>query len=311
MKTLSKPISIQPLWASYIQCLKAMSDYLELKHSAAWICGTTGYAFIMNIHPTLCPSGPTAFSQLPLNALAANLGFDLYGMSLSKNAPDFKVKQEEAWTSTQMAIDNDMPTLGWELNMPEFYMIYGYDKENYLFHELDSSKNKKKWNTLGVSRIGWLCLFSAVSNDAKATTQKLLKDTFGFVLDFARKNKDWTYPDYANGIKAYDIWMDSLRSNKFEPMGLAYNSQVWSECRSMAVEFLKEAKKKMRTKLLDNLIEHYDVVSWSLQKVAKLFPMNTEEVFPEQIDSAIDNLFLAKEAEKAALVEMKLLLSHL
>ncbi len=30
---------------------------------ADWICGISGYAFFLNIHPELCPSGPTAFDN--------------------------------------------------------------------------------------------------------------------------------------------------------------------------------------------------------------------------------------------------------
>jgi hypothetical protein len=55
------------------------------------------------------------------------------------------------------------------------------------------------------------------------------------------------------------------------------------------------------------------VVSWSLQKVAKLFPMPPKQADfdAETIETAVDNLFLAKEAEKAAFAEMKLVISQL
>jgi len=143
MKKLSKAISIQPMWTSYMQCLKAINDYLEMGHDAAWIFGTTGHAFIMNIHPELCPSGPTAFSQKPINALTANLGFDLFGTVFDKSDSDFKIKQKEAWNMTKLTIDNDMPSFGWELNIPEYYIIYGYDKENYLFYDLNGKPLKR------------------------------------------------------------------------------------------------------------------------------------------------------------------------
>jgi len=288
-----------------------MSDYMELKHSTAWIYGTSGHAFIMNIHPTLCPSGPTAFAQQPFHALAANLGFDLFGTAFHKDSVDFLQKLEEAWTNTKLAIDNDMPTYGWELDLPEFYMIFGYDKENYLFKGFEGNTLKKKWDTLGSSDIGWVCIYSANPNNKVADVNKTLKDAFTFALKFAKKNKDWTYPAYSNGVRAYDVWIDALQNDKYLLFGLAYNAQVWAECRSNACEFLKEAKAKLKSKLLDNLIEHYDVISWSLQKVAGLFPMGIEKTNSESIETPIDSLFLAKEAEKFALAEMKHILSQL
>jgi len=311
MKKLRKELPFKPLWTSYMACLKSMGDYLGLEHSLPWIFGATGHAFIMNIHPQLCPSGPTAFSQNPLNELAASLGFDLNGSVFDKNDKEFVTKRKETWESTKLAIDNDMPTLGWEMNIPEYYMIYGYDKENYLFRDFDGQALKRKWDTLADTEIGVVCMYSANPNGKKASVNQVLKDTFSFALQFAKKNREWTYPQFYNGTRAYDCWMESMQQNKFLPFGLAYNAQVWSECRTMAVEFLKEAKVKLKSKFLDNLIEHYDVVSWSLQKVAKLLPLDIEEIGRDETDSAIESLFLAREAEKAALSEMKQLLSKL
>jgi hypothetical protein len=311
MKTLSKSLTLQPLWTTYMQCLKALSDYLDLGNSTPWVFGATGHAFIMNISPDLCPSGPTAFSQKPINALTSNLGFDLSGTIFDKTAGDFKAQQETAWNMTRMAIDNDLPSFGWELKIPEYYVIHGYDKENYLFYDQDGKTLKKKWNTLGESQIGVVSIFSASPVKKKGGTNKTLKDAFTFALEFSRKPKEWTYPSYTTGLKAYDTWIDSLQQEKFNPFGLAYNAQVWAECRTYAVEFLKEAKKRARTKLLDNLIEHYDVVAWSLQKVARLFPMGVKDIDSESIETAIDTLFLAQEAEKAALAEMRPVLSQL
>ncbi len=311
MKTLTKKLSFECKWASYIACLKSISDYLDLGHSTPWIYGTSGYAFIMNIHKELCPSGPTAFSQEPINSLAANLGYDLYGTVFVKTDPGFKQKQKEAWEMTKLAIDNDLPTFGWELNIPEYYMIYGYDNENYLFYDLDGKPMKKKWDTLGETEIGVVSIFSGNPNNKEKSVNQILKETFEFTLKFAKKNKEWTFPLYENGLKAYEVWIDALQQDKYLLFGLAYNAQVWAECRANAFEFLKEAKQKLNTDILDNLIEHYDVISWSLQKVAKLFPMGIEKTDKESVETAIDSLFLAKEAEKAALAEMKHVLSQL
>lgn len=313
MHSLRKAICTKPMWTSYVSCLKAISDYLELGHSTAWVCGASGHAFIMNISADLCPSGPTAFSDKPMAALCINLGIILNGTVFDKNVPDFDRKQNEAWEMTCKAIDNDMPTFGWEMGNPEYHIVYGYDNENYLYYDCRGNPNIRKWNTLGKTDIGVVSLFSANKEDALADVNKTLRDAFTFALDFSKHKKEWTYPLYYNGIKAYDVWINALQSENVNPFGLAYNAAVWSECRTMAHEFLLEAAKKLETNLLDNLIEHYDVINWSMQKIAKLFPMppSQKELDAETIESAIDNLFLAKEAEKAAFVEMKQLITQL
>ncbi len=313
MKKLSNPINVPGIWTSYIACLKAISDYFKLEHTTAWIFGCTGHAFILNISADMCPSGPTAFSDKPMAALCKNMGISLYGTIFDRHDPDFAKKQKEAWEMTRMAIDNDMPTIGWELGIPEYNIIYGYDEENYLYYDVHGKPQAKKWDTLGNTEIGVVSLFSANQEDTIADINKTLKDAFTFALQFSKHKKEWTYPLYSNGIKGYDVWINALQSDNLNPFGLAYNTAVWSECRTMAHEFLKETAKKLETHMLDNLIEHYDVVSWSLQKVARLFPMppQPKEYDAETIESAIDNLFLAKEAEKAAFEEMKQLITQL
>lgn len=301
------------MWTSYIACLKAISDYYKLEHSAAWIFGATGYAFILNITADLCPSGPTAFSDKPMASLAQNLGMSLYGTIFDKNDPDFAKKQKAAWEMTCMAIDNDMPTMGWEMGIPEYHIVYGYDDANYLYYDCQGKPQARKWDTLGKTDIGVVSLFSANQEETSADINKTLKDAFTFALAFSKHKKEWTYPLYSNGIKAYDVWIKALQSENLNPFGLAYNSAVWAECRLMAHEFLKEAAGKLKTHTLANLIEHYDVISWSLQKVAKLFPMPPQQAAydSETIESATDSLFLAKEAEKAAFEEMKQIITQL
>jgi hypothetical protein len=311
MKTLKNKVAIQPLWTSYIQCLKAVSDYLELGHSTAWIFGASGHGFIMNLHPELCPSGPTAFSHLPLETLARNLGFTLYGMDFAKTDQDFKDKQLQAFLMVKMALDNEMPTFGWELMQPEYYYIYEIDKDNYLFYGLNGREQKLKHDLLGTGDIGMVSIRSANPEGKKADIIKTLKDSFAFALEFSKGNKDWVFPGYHSGLKAYTVWIDALQEGKANHFGLGYNSQVWAEGKAHACEFLREAKAGLKTKVLDNLIEHYDVISWSMQKVAALFPMGGADFDAEKTDTAADALFLAKEAEKSALAEMKLLLSQL
>ncbi len=311
MKTLKNKVTIQPLWTSYIQCLKAVADYLELGHSTAWIFGASGHGFIMNLHPELCPSGPTAFVHTPIDVLAQNLGFSLLGTEFSKANPDFRTKQKQAFDMVRLAIENEMPTFAWELDVPEYCMIYGTDAENYLFYDLKGKPMKKPWETLGESEIGMVSIKSANPEGKKADIIKTLKDSFAFALEFSKGNKEWVFPGYHSGLKAYTAWIDALQEGKANHFGLGYNSQVWAEGKSHACEFLREAKAGLKTKVLDNLIEHYDVISWSMQKVAALFPLGGADFDAEKTDTAADALFLAKEAEKSALAEMKLLLSQL
>jgi hypothetical protein len=313
MKTLSKEIKITGAMTSFVAGIKSISDYYDLSNSLPWIYGISGHAFIMNIHPELCPSGPTAFATAPLKALMKNLGLTVYGTFFTKSDPEFTSKQQSTFTEFQKAIDHDMPSMVWEMNFPEYYLAVGYDDEHYYYHDLRGEIHSKKWDTLGLTDIGIVDFGTPMPMEPPPEDKIAVRQALEFAVKFARHPQDWTYPSYANGIKAYDVWVQSIQDGKANPFGLAYNTVIWSECRQYAHKFLLEAKARLKTDIFDNAIEHYEVVAWSLSKLAKFYPFPPvkQEIADDQTDDALDELFLAREAEKAALAEIKLIIPQL
>lgn len=304
-------MNVQPMWTSYMQCFKAISDFLQLEHSSAEIFGATGHAFILNIHPELCPSSVTCLQTEPLDERARNLGFSVHTSIFALSFEDFELQQKETWEAAKAILDKGKPIIGWDLQMPEYYIINGHDKENYLFYDLKGKPQKLKWDRLGKGTTTIVNIKRIENEDSKADLNKTLKDAFSMALDFAKGKKEWVFPGYCTGKKAYTAWIEALQSGKFSQFGGFYNAHVWAECKSYGNLFLREAKKKLKTKLLDKLIEHYDIVTWSHQKVADIFKPGMEKLSIEETETAMDALFLAQEADKAALEEMKLLLSQL
>lgn len=298
---------------SYIAGVKSISDYYALPHSLAWIYGCSGHALIMNIHTELCPSGPTFFSTAPINALLQNLGLMCKGTFFNKPDSEFREKQASAFTAYKESIDLDQPSLIWEMELPEYYLAIGYDDENYIYLDLRGETRYKKWNTLGDSDIGMVGIITPEPMQPVADTKSIVKSALSFALKFARHPQQWTYPAYANGTKAYDAWMLALQNDKVNPFGLAYNTSIWSECRKYAHDFLLEAKSRLDTDIFDNAIEHYEVVSWSLNKLAKMFPFppTSQVIDDDRLDDPLDELLLAKEAEKAGMTELKLIIDQL
>lgn len=311
MKTSALKLTVQPLWTSYMQCFKAISDYLKLGHSTAEIFGATGHAFILNIHPELCPSSVTCFFAEPLDERARNLGFSVHTTIFAQSFEDFGQQQKEIWEAAKTFLDKGKPLIGWDLQIPEYYIINGYDKENYLFYDLKGQPQKVKWNKLGKGETTIANIKRIEQEDTVADLNKTLKDAFSMALDFARGKKEWVFPGYFSGKKAYAAWIEALQSGKGNHFGAVYNAHVWAECKSYGNLFLRETKKKLKSKLLDKLIEHYDVLTWSHQKVADIYTPDKEKYTSEEIETAVDALFLAQEADKAALAEMKSLISQL
>lgn len=275
----------KPMWTSHLACIKACLDYLKVDVSEGWLFGSTGHAFILNIHEIVCPSGPTAWRTDMLHKLANNIGCTIEGGFGHKSQNNFRRKQELAWQMTQKAIDEGFPCYGWELEIPEYYVVYGYDDKGYYYSGplCDSGKGPKPWQDLGDTEIGVLEMYVVIPNEPAADGQTV-KEAFKFALEHSRSPEKWIFPKYKAGLTGYDSWIHALETGKAHGMGTAYNAAVWSECRRLGVAFLKEARERLNDNLspsFDEAISHYEVVAQNLKEVADTFPFHGQK--PEHI----------------------------
>ena len=309
----------KPRWVSHLGCIKGCLEYLNLDVSDAWLFGATGHAFLINVHEVVCPSGPTAWNTETLFKLAHNLGYVVDGTLAFKSQDDFAEKQRVAWERTRQSIDEGLPCYGWELDIPEFYVIYGYDDVGYYFRGpgCDEGKGPRPWQELGDTGIGCLEMY-VVRPGHTADDAKTVKDGFEFVLEHAEGPDKWIFPKYRAGLSGYDTWTHALETGTADGFGMAYNAAVWSECRAFAVEFLKEAKERIggdSASLFDEATSHYETVAEGLKTVADAFPFHGLE--PEHIKdearrrAALEALRQARTAEEAGLAVLQRIAAHL
>jgi hypothetical protein len=309
-------LNTKPMWITQMGCLIGCAEYLKTDASPEWIYGGSGHAFALNIHEALCPSGPTAWRADKCNGLAGNLGLTVEDHLAFKGGEDFAAKQEEIWQIARSAIDAKTPCFGWELGVPEWYIICGYDKDgNYLYRDFGGAVAETPYTKLGASEIGVASL--QVVKKGKATDDRTaVREALVFALNHGA-GKD-SQELYHTGLSGYDTWIKALQDKKVVEtkdagFGLAYNAQCWAECRQYAVKFLVEAKKRIGdddlNPLFDEAIKHYKVVSENLDVVAKTFPFNFQDqaTMTEQIkdaqrrEKAVEALKAAREAEEAGL----------
>jgi hypothetical protein len=299
----------KPLWVSHLGCIKGCLEFLNMNISTAWLYGSTGHAFIINIHEELCPSGPTAWKTEMLFKLSKNIGYSIKGIESQQSQENFKDKQKQAWKLAQGALDKMIPCYGWELEIPEFYVVYGYDDVGYYYSgpQCDDGKGPKPWNELGVSKIGCLEMYTIMKGDPESDAT-VVKRAFECVWEHARNPEKWILPKYKSGLQGYDLWLNTLKEGKADGFGLAYNTAVWYECRNYGVYFLEEAKERIGGNvkpLFDEAKEQYEIVTHNLNNISKLFPFNEynpEHIKdPERRESSIGYLTKAREAERTGL----------
>lgn len=304
-------------WVSHLGCIKGCTDYLGLDISGAWLYGATGHAFVINVHDELCPSGPTAWKTEQLFRLGPNAGYQIDGILGLKDNPNFAEVQAKAWEHARQALDQGVPCYGWELKIPEFYVVYGYDDgageapAGYYYRGpgCEEGKGPKPWQELGDTGIGVLELYSIRPGEA-ADDANTVKQALNFALDHAANPQEWTFEGYRTGLEGYENWIGALAEGKASDMGTRYNTGVWLECRQYAVGFLEEAKTRLAGRaegLLDEAQSHYRIVAEALGQAAELYPWSweasDEDVLPvdDRSRAAVEALQAARAAEAAGL----------
>ncbi len=296
------------MWVSHLGCLKGCLEFLGLDVSEAWLFGATGHAFIINIHEVVCPSGPTAWDTEMLFRLGKSIGYTTDGIWASRADGDFAEKQRLAWENTRLAIDQGLPCYGWELDIPEYYVIYGYDHTGYYFSgpRCDSGKGPKPWQKLGDSHIGVLGMFTVKPGKALDDVATV-REALAFALEHSQSPPKWIFPKYKAGLAGYDNWIRALENGSAHTLGMAYNTAVWSECRNFAVPFLKEARERLGGELtssFDGAAREYEIVAQNLKKVSETFPFpptGDEMNDADRCRTALKYLRAAWDAEESAL----------
>ena len=313
-------LKYSPKWVTHLGCVKGCLDYLNINVSDAWLFGATGHAFVINLHEVVCPSGPTAWKTEMLFMLGRNVGYTIDGVFSHKSASDFAEKQKNAWEMVKKSLDADYPCYGWELGIPEFYVVFGYDVKGYYYRDFDNSgKGPKPWNELGDTGIGVLEMYCLKPGEP-ADDATAVKEALEFALEISESPPKWIFPKYKAGVAGFDNWIRALETGEADGFGNAYSAVVWNECRGFAVEFLKEAKQRIGgdvCSLFDEAIGHYSTVSENLASLAKIFPFkgpNTkgEEVKEkERVRNGLKHLRTARNAEESGLRTLEKISSRL
>ncbi|MGD1993304.1 MAG: hypothetical protein PVI59_08935 [Anaerolineae bacterium] len=308
-----------PRWVSHLGCVEGCLDYLGVNVSDAWLFGATGHAFVINVDEVVCPSGPTSWDTEMLFRLGKNVGYDVGGVFGLRSTGDLMQKQRQAWDHVRAAVDQDLPCYGWELDIPEYYVVYGYDDVGYYFSGpgCDQSRDPKPWRELGATEIGVVEMYSVKPGEVADDTQTV-RQALAFALEHAANPARWIFPEYGAGLTGYDHWIRALEGGTADGLGVAYNAAVWCECRGYAALFLQEAKDRLEGRagdLFDEAIERYQLVHQNLRTVTDVFPFHDREPEhvhdPERVRTALGALRVAREQEALGLETLRHIVAEL
>ena len=306
----------RPRWVSRLGVTDACATYLKQSHLGGWLFGASGHAFIINMAEDVDCSGVTAFNPEPMRKLTCNLGLEIECIAAKKGDPDFADKQRAAYEMVKRTLDAAAPCYGWGLLQPEYYNIHGYDETGYFITgpQAPAGVGPQPWQNAGADEIGRLeicAVRAATPPDDRATVRQGIE----YALAFNEGDPNLTCKGYAQGLAAYDRWIEALEKNSADGVGMAYNAAAWNECRYCAVYFLKEAKERIGGgSEFDEAVRHYTIAWQNLWEVVGLFhyePLGHEIHEADLRAKAVEHLRKARAAEEPGMAALKQIVSRL
>ncbi|MBP1993765.1 hypothetical protein [Paenibacillus eucommiae] len=311
-------------WTSAAAAIHAATTYTDKSHySLVDIMGITGHAFRINIDPErIDVAGPTMFpGGYLIRRNLCNLGF-ISNLSDAEKpfTPDIV---EKYMALIQQTVDRGIPAITFDLFIPEFGLIYGYDDEKQLFHAKDVSKEGTiSYNAFVENRnMLWVTTIHESLPHSKYETLRMALD---MIVDHAR-GREWQHifeGKYLIGLAGYDAWIACMELREADPFGNAYNTAVISDAREFAVQFLRELVIRWNgTNVIERTVRkiaaeaavHYEKTAAALTEMRSLFPF-PQGGHPGDLDvaeRAIDLLRKAREAETLGVEELERLLDFM
>ncbi|SEQ93593.1 hypothetical protein [Piscibacillus halophilus] len=274
------------------------------------VMGYTGHAFRININAAdVDVAGPTAYDWEDIFAKGLeNLGFKsetIRTLDFVAPTPD---ELKRAISMIQKSIDQGVPAISWDLFVPEFGNIFGYDDEKKTLWAIDPQGDQElPYEKLGRGQVNELFV-AIITEEIEVDRETMFKTALDMAINHAyhREHKD-DVPPYENGLKGYDAWIEAFEKGEVSEFGNAYNIHVVHDARNFAAQFFRELKDEWQnyekiSTLCDEAVARYQEVTDHLRAITNLypFPQGGEPNKPENAQFTIEQLKLAKQSEVEA-----------
>lgn len=281
------------------------------------VMGLTGHAFRINIDPKeINVAGPTAIpGGYLIRKNLTNLGFT--SNLADSEAPVNPEKLEQTLELIQKSIDQGVPAIGFDLFIPEFGLIYGYDDGKRAFFAKDCSKDGEVTYE-EFADVNGVLYSTTIEESLPHSKYEMLRMALDTILDhsYGREFQAVFEGQYIIGIKAYDAWVDVMKKGNADPHGNSFNALVVSDAREFALKFLHDLTIKWDgTNIVERAVrkfasdaeKHYAVVVEALVELRELFPFphGGDHSQKENVEKAIQLLKEAKDAEVEGLKSLE------
>ncbi len=278
------------------------------------VMGYTGHAFRIIIDKNEVEVGSYSFFDWKLRhaGAMANLGLSVRTTGQQTNTPPTPEELEEGIRFLHETLDRGIPALGWDLFIPEWGVIYGYDDDKRVFRCRDVRMDGDlPYEKLGRGEVTELYVLT-VTGSQPVDKLTMLRGALRLAINHAHTQyAELLEGSHRNGLAAYDAWIEAFENRTADPFGNSVNVGKVADAREFAARFLWELSEKEEG--LASTDQGYEVTAIALQaaeqygavaeRLAELrgmfpFPQGGEPREDAQAERAIRLLREAKAAEE-------------
>lgn len=185
-------------FAKALSCAVKNSPWAEYAED---IIATSGFAFRMWVTDDLCPSATSVWSFDSQKQWVENGGLTCEYVGRYWEQDDIEEeKRLEAISIIKKSINDGIPVISWDIGVPEWGLIIGYDDAKQMFSVLAvNGEGEMPYGVLGKRELPLLSVLTITGVSGK-TQAETLNDTKRLVAEHLQGG-EWC--DNANGLGAY------------------------------------------------------------------------------------------------------------
>lgn len=165
------------------------------------IVATSGFAFRMWVAADLCPSSTSIweFGKQPAWVTSGGLDCEYTERLWNEDAIEEK-RRLAAIEQIKKSIDKGIPAVSWDIGVPEWGLIIGYDDDTQMFATLAvNGEGEMPYNVLGKRELPIMSVLTVTGASDKSKTD-ILRDTMKLAASHL-KGEEWC--GNAKGLEAY------------------------------------------------------------------------------------------------------------
>lgn len=207
---------------SFAKSLSAAVKNSPYSEKSEDIVATSGFAFRMWVNADLCPSATSIWDFDSQKPWVENGGLTCNYIGRYWGQEDIeKEKQLEAINNIKASIDRGIPAISWDIGLPEWGLITGYDDDTQMFSTLAINAEKTDptsttynctqmpYDVLGKRELPLLSVLTITGTSDK-TKEDILNDTMKLAVNHL-KGYEWC--DNAKGLDAYSALIRIFNEN--------------------------------------------------------------------------------------------------